>query len=282
MKIFACLTASILSFSLFCHAAPLQDRKIEPEALSELACTLGIPEGADLIEETQNRWLQVPGREKWELGELSADQRLYVLSWAQKNGIFSEWKPASMTYDKALVLGSSTHLMKKRLNYLAKLWTQGVRFDEIVWLTGDRPLDKRIDGLTDRCSNESEAAYILWNETELPEEMRSLPVSFVAVPMKNEGGVVKRPNTEDTIIAWLDVCEEPCTALFISDQPFCGYQYAVIKSNMPDAFSFDVAGEGVDPSSHPAAAAITLDCVARWIYQENLIMRGNYALHHGG
>ena len=56
---------------------------------------------------------------------------------------------------------------------------------------------------TDRCSNESEAAHILWEETSLPDEMRSLPVVFVAVPMKTEGSSLKRPNTEDTIVAWL-------------------------------------------------------------------------------
>ncbi len=270
MKILTCLIASALSLSHFSHASPIQDRKIEPAALSELACGLGIPKEANLIEETQKHWLRMPGQEKWELSELSSDQRLFVLNWSLKNGIFSEWKPASKTYDKALILGSSTHFMKKRLDYLGQLWEEGVRFDEIVWLTGDRPLDKRIDGLTDCCSNESEAAHILWNETQLPDGMRNLPVVFIAVPMKNEGGVIARPNTEDTIIAWLEVCKEPCRALFMSDQPFCGYQFAVIKSNLPEAFTFDVAGLGADPSSHPAAAAITLDCIARWIYQDSL------------
>jgi hypothetical protein len=161
--------------------------------------------------------------------------------------------------------------MQIRLNYLKQLWNEGTRFHEIVWLTGDRPLDKRVDGLTDVCSNESEAARILWQEADLPEEMRLLPVVFIAVPMKVEGSSQKRPNTEDTIVAWLKVSPEPCKALFVSDQPFCGYQFAVIKANLPNTFLFDLVGQGVDPSSHPAAAAITLDSIARWIYQENLI-----------
>ena len=63
---------------------------------------------------------------------------------------------------------------------------------------------------------------------------------------------------------------EPCKALFVSDQPFCGYQFAVIKATLPQTFLFDVVGEGVDPTIHPLAAAITLDSIARWIYQESL------------
>ena len=265
-----CIILFIFCLCNFGYASPIQDRKIQPGALSELTLALGIPADADLLEETQRRWLRKPTQERWELSELSADERHFVLDWSKQHGLFSEWKPASMSYDKALILGASTSLMQKRLNHLIELWNQGVRFDEIVWLTGDRPLDNRIDGLMDRCNNESEAAHIIWDETNLPNGMQHLPVIFVAVPMKNEEGTLKRPNTEDTIIAWLEVCPQPCKALFVTDQPFCGYQFAVIKTNLPDAYLFDVVGKGADPSSHPAAAAITLDSIARWIYQDSL------------
>ena len=169
-----------------------------------------------------------------------------------------------------MILGAATSQMQMRLDYLKQLWEDGVRFDEVVWLTGDRPLDIRVDGLTDRCSNESEAARILWEETDLPEEMRALSVVFIAVPMKIEGTSLKRPNTKDTIVAWLNTTPQACSALFISNQPFCGYQFAVIKASLPNMFLFDLAGQGADPTKHPAAAAITLDSIARWIYQESL------------
>jgi hypothetical protein len=155
--------------------------------------------------------------------------------------------------------------MTKRLNHLKQLWNKDVRFREIVWLTGERPLDPRVDQLTDRCSTESAAAHIIWEEADLPEEMRALPVLFVEVPMKP---FCKRPNTADTLVAWLEIEPEPCRALFVASQPFCGYQFAIAKTVLPEAFLFDLAGEGAEPTSHPASAAITLDCVARWIYQD--------------
>jgi hypothetical protein len=263
---------TICLFSL-AFASPIQDHKINPTALSQLGSALGIPQDADIVIETQKRWLRKPNQERWEIAELSPDQRLFVLDWALNQGLFAPWKPASQEYDKALILGATTSRMQMRLDYLKQLWNEGTRFNEIVWLTGDRPLDKRVDGLTDRCSNESEAAHILWEETSLPEEMRSLPVVFIAVPMKMEGHLQKRPNTEDTIVSWLTFYPEPCKALFISDQPFCGYQFAVIKGILPKPFLFDLVGKGVDSTSHPAAAAITLDSIARWIYQEDLIAK---------
>ncbi len=251
-------------------ASPIQDHKIDPTALSDLSLALNIPKDADIIAETQKQWLRKPGQERWELTELPPEQKLFVLDWAEKQGLFASWKPACEKYDTALILGATTSRMQMRLDYLKELWIQGIRFNEIVWLTGDRPLDKRVDSLTDRCNNESEAAHILWEETSLPDGMRNLPVVFVAVPMKVEGSSLKRPNTDDTIIAWLKTNPQPCTALFVSNQPFCGYQFAIIKRCLPISFQFDVVGKGVDPTNHPAMAAITLDSIARWIYLENL------------
>jgi hypothetical protein len=159
--------------------------------------------------------------------------------------------------------------MEGRFSYLVELWKQGVRFKEVVWLVGDRPLDPRIDGLLDQASTESEAAHIIWETAEIPAEMKALPVLFVAVPMDGK----KRPTTKDTIIAYLQTNPERCTALFVSDQPFCGYQFAILQGTLPETIQFDVVGAGVTSTSHPAAAAIVLDTVARWLYQEDLNQR---------
>ena len=266
----------LLLLSSYLVALPIQDHRIDAQALSELATALNISKEADLIAETQKHWLRKPGQERWEMAELSADQRQFVLDWATRQGLFSAWTPLLKAYDKALILGATTSRMQMRLDYLKQLWEEGMRFHQIVWLTGDRPLDPRVDGLIDRCNTESQAAHILWEETKLPQDMRALPVAFVAVPMKQEGNLLRRPNTEDTIIAWLQTAPEPCKALFVSDQPFCGYQFAIIKGSLPKTFLFDLVGPGVDPTSHPAAAAITLDVIARWIYQEQHISKSKF------
>lgn len=247
-------------------AAPIQDRCIDLKSLLELTQALDIPIETDIIAETQKHWLRKHGQERWELEELSPDQKEIVIDWAEKECIFDSWRPAWTNYNKAIILGATTCRMQMRLEYLKELWALGVRFDEVIWLTGERELDSRVDALTDRCQTESAAAHILWEEADLPEEMRHLPVVFIAVPIKCDG---KRPNTEDTIIAWLKTTDSFNSALFVSNQPFCGYQFAVLKTCLPAALQFDVVGPGFDTNSHPAAAALLLDSIARWLYQDN-------------
>ena len=265
------LTALAICISSMVVAAPLENRSLDKQDVRELMVELGSSYEADIIEETQSKWLRPKGKERWEILEISKEQKQFVLDWAQAQGLYSSWEPTSNHYDKALILGATTGHMTMRLNYLKELWNKGVRFDEVVWLTGDRPLDKNIDDLRDVAANESQAAPIIWESADLPQEMKSLPVRFIATPMKNKQGVLTRPNTMDTLVTWLETTD-PCKALFVSSQPFCGYQFAIINTALPETFTFDVVGSGADPSSHPAAAAITLDSIARWLYQENLCL----------
>lgn len=264
----ACLLLTLLIFNP-AFSYPIQDHRIDTAALSKFASSLGISEEADLIEETQKHWIR-KCQERWEMEELSPDQKELVLSWAMKQGLFSSWKPLCKAYDEAIILGGNTEVMKKRLNYLKDCWNEGIRFEKITWLTGDRPLNKNVDDFLGRARNESEAVRIIQHEIPLPKELSLLPVVFIALPMKEEDSSLKRPNTEDTIIEWLKIKQKSRKVLFISNQPFCGYQFAVINTNLPQDIQFDVCGPGIDPKNYPNIAAITLDSIARWIYQDHL------------
>lgn len=272
MKKFAFLLLTLFTFS-FLSSAPIVDRNLDKAALNELTTSLGIPENSDLIDETQKRWLR-GNRERWELPELSSKERELVLAWAEKQDLFEPWTPYHNYYDKACILGATTPRMKARLDYLKKLWEEGIRFNEVVWLVGERPLDARVDGLMDltKTKTEVEAAKILWEETDLPDSMRHLSVVFASAPMKNIKGVLKRPTTGDTLTTWLNTNPGACTALFVSDQPYCGYQFEVVKTHLPDSIFFDVVGEGVNFNQSPSAAK-TLDTLARWLYQENIYLK---------
>ena len=98
--------------------------------------------------------------------------------------------------------------------------------------------------------------------------MRELSVSFVSVPMKVVEGALVRPNTRDTLDAWIALDPVCQSAVVVSSQPFCGYQFAIVKNALPTSMDFDVVGPEADPYSHPAAAAITLDSVARWLFEQ--------------
>ncbi|MBM3198105.1 MAG: hypothetical protein FJZ58_02465 [Chlamydiae bacterium] len=249
--------------------APIQDHF--PPDLTYLTQALDIPPHEDLILATQARWLRKAGQERWEMQELDSTKRTLVLQWADGHGLFSPWTPSTRHYDHAIILGATVGAMQQRLNYLKKLWMTGTRFQSVVWLTGERPLDAYADGTFDGLHTESAAARFLWEQADLPPDLRALPVVFVEVPMKKVGLSYARPTTGDTIVSWLHEHQpSPCTALFVSSQPFCGYQFSVIHTLLPEDIFFDVVGEGVDPTLHSSAAAVTLDTLARWIYQESL------------
>jgi len=257
----------LLLVSSLC-AAPFQDHRIDPKAFSELLSFMGIPEDKAL-ERTQKEWRRKAGSELWEIAELSKEKREFVLNWARIQGVFDAWSPSQKTYDKALILGATTGRMTLRLQTLVKAWQKGVGFKEVVWLLGERPLDPRVDSFTDKCKTEAEAARWIWQHADIPEELKALPVRFVAVPMKGD----QRPTTPDTIFAWLEVApKEGCSCLFVSDQPFCGYQFATIKGILPDKYPFDLIGKGVqeDLKNYPTAGAVVLDALAKWYYQERI------------
>jgi hypothetical protein len=241
------------------------DRKLDPEALKILFEELGIDQ-QNVVADTQRKWLRKPGQERWHMSELPNEQKEFVLKWAADQGFFASVKPIKNSYDKALILGATTARMEKRLNYLKQLWSEGVRFKEIVWLTGERPLDSSAERVPDNCKTEVDAAKKIWAEAELPSEMKLLPVVFIASPKTS---FKPRPTTDDTILDWLKTSPKPCTCLFISDQPYCGYQFAMVKALVPKDFEPDIAGNGTDPSKDPRAGVNTLDAIARWIYAES-------------
>ena len=94
--------------------------------------------------------------------------------------------------------------------------------------------------------------------------MRTLPITFIDATVP--AGKPPRPNTADTIDAWLAGSPKPGSCLFVSNQPYAGYQKSVVDTIMSKGFSVEIIG--------PAAAenlevAKYLDTIARWMYQEN-------------
>ncbi|HEY5235743.1 MAG TPA: hypothetical protein VIJ14_06165, partial [Rhabdochlamydiaceae bacterium] len=68
----------ILCFSRMLAGSPVQNHQIDRAALKELTAALQISPEADIVAETQKRWLRKAGLELWEVDELSSDQRQFV------------------------------------------------------------------------------------------------------------------------------------------------------------------------------------------------------------
>lgn len=267
--------------NMFLSTEILADRQELVKQLDSLLTTLRVSHTSDLssmIDATQ-RWRRVPGQERWQLPDIEIDSTSAekAISQLRAIGLIDELKPPRKEFDYVLLLGATVPRMQKRLEHLARLWQSGVRYKQLIFLTGQRPLTPEIDKIDQLISStsghlaardskpatESEAAIMLFQSTPLMPEMRSLPVVFVDSPRFWNQTYWQRPNTRDTLKTWLRRNPESGPVLVISEQPSAHYQQEVVRQELPETFEVDIAA--------PAAAsetrlAILLDALALWLH----------------
>ncbi|MBS0615482.1 MAG: hypothetical protein JSR58_02900 [Verrucomicrobia bacterium] len=211
-------------------------------------------------------WMRPLQVERWQIPDLNVEQRGVVLSYAAKMGLFEPRYPEQKHYDYAIVMGGATFRMERRMKFLKEIWDKGTRFDRIVVLSGERPLDPAVEKIPDGCKTETEAAHAMWKTRDFPAELKGLPVTFIDTPMIAVFGGKRRPGTADTITKWIKTHPKPGSCLIITNQPYINYQAATIRLLLPKGFTLEASGAGAVPAE--TNAADILDSIARWLYQE--------------
>lgn len=225
---------------------------------------------SSIVSATQKSWLRPAGTERWHIeNDLTDEKKEKLFPLAAQLGFINEMIPSSKDYAYCLILGGTSGRMEKRLKYAAKLWKEGIHFNQIVFLVGARPLDPDVDLWADICKTEIEAAHYIWEHADLPKGFKELPIVFVDVPMIPTEKGQRRPTTGDTVIAWLALHPKPGKCLGISNQPYCLYQEAVIRSYLPKSIDYETAGEATN-IKHLNGFNL-LDSIARWLYQVQFI-----------
>jgi hypothetical protein len=243
-----------------------------------------------IFTETQKKWLRPAGQERWEdQTPLTCDcEKLPQLF--EKLSLTQEIKPAHLHYDYAVLLGATLNTVRNRLAHLIALWDSGIHFDSIIILGGKRPLDNTIESSQALLNNtvtslpfkqnwefngqlpttETEMMKFVFDQTDTPATWKTIPLIFVDAPMqKTENGSLRRPNTQDTVDEWLKNNPKPGSILSISNQPYIGYQDAVLRKALPKEFTVETAGEACSDDKKPT---VILDSLARWIYNEHHII----------
>lgn len=213
-----------------------------------------------ILEETQKKWLRPSGKERWQIPDIDEHLKKQIVPLADQLGFVGEICPQATDYEHAAILGATFQRMGKRLDYLVRLWNQRIRFKEIVFLTGQRPLDPSIEPVFEGCKNESEAARHVWSTHLIPDEMRMIPVTFIDVPMKEDG---RRPTIRDTYPAWLETQPKPGRILLISNQPYCRYQDVLAKALFSKNFQIETVGPSIGEKT---SGADLLDSITQWIF----------------
>lgn len=228
----------------------------------------------DLVNETQKKFLRK--KERWEEKDRYFLERKKVLPLLYSLGCIKEIKPLKKKYDYALVLGSLFTTVENRLDYLIDLWNEGVRFDVLVFLGGKRALLKDLEqskfpkNIKKMPQTETEMMKWLYESKKFSKIFKK-KVIFVDTPMQAIEGGYRRPNTLDTIKEWKKKSyffEKETKCLFISNQPYIGYQDATVRRVLKD-FYIETVG---NHSYEKIKFCIYLDSIARWLYSEYLRM----------
>ncbi len=205
-----------------------------------------------------------------------------ILPLLTNMGFINGVRPHFGTYEGAIIHGATLGRVRLRLFDLVSEWNKGVRFQDLIFFGGERALDPHLESEENLTSDknsplkiregwmrpetlpktEAEMIRFVFEQADLPEEMRKLNVVFVSAAMKQEGGKSVRPSTEDTIRSWLETSPKGSRYLAVSNAPYIVRQ-GLLMQGMDPTRQYDTIGVEV---SSQERMAIILDEVARVIF----------------
>lgn len=204
-------------------------------------------------------WIQ-EGKERWQYEDRYSDKKEQALPLLSEIGCFDAVHAGQLHYDYALVTGGLASRVEKRLNFLFEEWQRGVRFEALIFLTGQRDIDPIKEPLPPGVDSESQMMIRIYRAHPLSKAALDLPVSVIDTSKQID--TMRRPNRADTVNAWLKTRPQPGSCLSISSQPFVGYDEAILRGLLPPEFSFEVVGEA-DEGRFPLV--FYLDNIAKWL-----------------
>jgi len=268
-KVWIFICGLLLTQHLFSQQFNVSQELVELLQITGVQCERTLPK---IVEATQKAWLRPSGKERWEVEEqYDAAQQRQIVEICKRMGLLAEIRPKKAHYRYCCIFGAALPTIEKRLEFAAKLSQEGIVFQELVFLTGDRDLDERIDRvsfLVTLPKNETEGMVALYESMLLPAIFKSVPMNIVNTPKRSTQMGWLRPNTYDTLVYWLKSLPMPGTVLFISNQPYVCYQNATARNVLPGTFDFETVGCEAS-QGYFLRASLLLDTIARWLYLEN-------------
>ncbi|OGN62905.1 MAG: hypothetical protein A3F09_00200 [Chlamydiae bacterium RIFCSPHIGHO2_12_FULL_49_11] len=238
-----------------------------------------------------NTWAQVHLLRQGERWEEQVDRfealRQSIQPLLQNLGFIDAAFPHFSEYRGAIVHGGLLSRVRLRLHYLVKLWENGLKFEYLYFLSGQRPLEREQEGVASLVSGEGsplkmridfplpkqfpttecEMTQFVWAQSEIPQTMRQeVEVHFIDAPMKtgSSSTTLLRPTTDDTVKYWLQENPPYGRYLAITNAPYMNRQDLVIRTLAPKGYGFDTVGSGANEQEK---IAIIIDELARSIFQ---------------
>ncbi|NGX31321.1 MAG: hypothetical protein K940chlam8_00687 [Chlamydiae bacterium] len=235
-----------------------------------------------IVKEIYPKWVREKGRELWQMPKFYVDNEVKLRRLLNELGLVDAILPKKSSYKYAVIIGGALPRIRNRIEYLAKLYKQGVRFKEIVVICCTRKLDPVYEPKKEllfpkNCSlpikyhaiwhfptQENELITLLFQMHELPPGMDLVPLKIVKTELlKESDGSILRPDVHSTAKQWVETHPKPGSVLLISSQPFCYFQHAILKEILPSSFEIETVGD----HALDYGIEIYLDSIARWLYE---------------
>ena len=261
----------------FGHATVFKETGAPKESLLGILDALYMPHKDENISifEAVCPFLRKTGLERKDLKEreLSYEQKTKLIAAFEDLGFVKEVRPEIRQVDDLYVFGSLAPELKLRLEYLVTLWNRGLRFERLIFLTGERlrdasESDRQIffshkRGVRREVCTECDIMVAIWEQIDKPEELEAICPLVINAP---RAAGESRPNTVTTaeeLIKSYGPLEGSWIA--ITNQPYVPYQEAVLKRLFPKTY----VGAVVGPRSvHNILCSIYLDTLARTVHNE--------------
>jgi hypothetical protein len=255
----------------------------------------------DIVNKTQQHWISgiqgSGGKERTDFIDSAEQKKIAkpVIEWAKKMKLFDERKPLLRRYDYGVVLGTNLKAVRERIAQFVRAWEEGIRFDKLVFLSGERDLRKgegepeSIAVLCDPSKSplafkkgwslnkdtpyetEYDMVLILWDQLEIPQDMADAlkgKIEFINAPR----GSYPRPSTKDTFEVWMNTHPKPGTILAYG-YPLLWVQYQIVGENVlqKKGFALDTAAYALSEEDQKqyghAFCALILDTVAKVLFE---------------
>ena len=234
------------------------------------------------------RFARKPGQERWHLKDpdITKNKRDQINKDLAELGFIHAVKPSHTHYQAAVITGGAVPRMILRIEYLISLWQQGIRFDQIILIAGQRPLEdfdnlayelkhlqseNKVASLQTGPKNipqhEAEAQRLLYQLYNKPAAMTKIPVDAEDTPRRWDpiSQIWIRPSTRDTFSQLIKTHKRIDHFLIVTSQPYVLYMDTVYKNqliNLTKPPKIDVVG----PPAPPATRTVEyLNAVYEWL-----------------
>lgn len=251
-----------------------------------------------IVQKTQQHWIAVRqganNKERTDLVDSPERQavREKVVAIATKMGLLDKVSPKLCHYRYGVVHGAFLNGVRLRLAELVEAWKAGVRYDYLVFLSGERTLRKQsgqeddLEALRDpkksplplkphwvprtnhRYDTEYDMVRFVWDQVMVPNDMaRALKnrVVFVNAPKGNH----PRPSTEDTLRTWLQKFKPVPGSVIAASHPLLWSQQQLVSMRIlgPEFYVETIApAANLTPYRHNVVSLI-YDTVAKCLYE---------------